>query len=241
VVRYAGVGLVALLLLSQVYATLERPRDYPDEATREVAVWLNNLWQTGYLKPDEKVILDLPASDGPDGNDFTRAYYSLPVLTNHPDSFVVPVNFDTFSAMVMSETGGAPHVWVHLASVGGNLQPFKNNYRDIETFGDYTVGSVPIFRGAAVTPGDGLVGHKGSVQSGQPITATADEYKPKETTAIWVTQPDKKVINLGNKDADANGVLSINYTPDQAIAGDWSITIVGMESGRRAVGMFEVK
>ncbi|MBN9390474.1 MAG: glycosyltransferase family 39 protein [Chloroflexi bacterium] len=240
-VRYAGVGLVALLLLSQVYATLERPRDYPDEATRQVAVWLNKLWKTGYLKPDEKVMLDLPASDGPQGNDFTRAYYSLPVLTNHPDSFVVPVNFDTFSAMVMSQTGGAPHVWVHLASAGGDLKPFKNNYRDVETFGDYTVGTVPIFRGAAVLPGDGIVGHKGSVQSGQPVTATADEYKPKETTAIWVTRPDKKVINLGNKDADTNGVLSISYTPDQAIAGDWSITIVGMESGRRAVGMFEVK
>ncbi len=241
VVRYTGVGLLALLLLSEVYATQERPRTYPDEATRQVAAWLDNLWKTGYLKPDEKVILDLPAYDGPAGNDFTRAFYALPVLTNHPDSFVVPINFESFSGMLRSETGGAPHVWVHLASAGGDLKPFQNNYREIKTFGDYTVGSTPIFRGAAITPGDGLVGLKGLVQSGQPITATADEYKPKETTAIWVTRPDKKVINLGNKDADAAGVVTVNYTPDQPVAGDWSITIVGMESGRRAVGMFEVK
>lgn len=240
-VRYAGVGFLVLLLLSEVYATLERPRTYPDAGTRQVAAWLDNLWKTGYLKPDDKVILDLPAYDGPDGNDFTRAYYSLPVLTNHPDSFVVPVNFDAFSAIVRSEIGGAPHVWVHIASAGGDLKPFQNNYRQIKTFGDYTAGWTPIFRGAAVTPGDGLVGHKGSVANGQPITATADEYRPKETTSIWVTRPDKKVISLGNKDADAAGIVTINYTPDQLMTGDWSITIVGMESGRRAVGMFEVK
>lgn len=240
-VRLAGLGVLGLLLASQVYAVLERDRSFPDNSTRQVANWLDGLWKDGYLKPGDKVVLDLPAYDGPDGNDFTRAYYSLPVLTNHPDSFEIPPNFETFSAGVMSQIGGAPHVWVHLATAGGDLKPFKNNYRTVQTFGDYTVGQYPVFRGAAVLPGDGIVGHKGMVQMGQKVEATADEYKPKETTAIWVTRPDKKVINLGNKDADSAGVLAISYTPEEAMAGDWSITIVGMESGRRAVGMFEVK
>ncbi len=240
-VRLAVMGLFAVLLLTQVYATLERPRTDPDNATRQVANWLDGLWQDGYLKPGDKVILDLPAYDGPNGNDFTRAYYALPVLTNHPDSFVIPPDFEKFAGLVQSEIGGAPHVWVHLVSAGGDLKPFQNNYREIKTFGDYTVGQYPIFRGAVITPGDGIVGHKNMIQLGQQVEVTADEYKPKETTAIWVTRPDKKVINLGNKDADAVGVLAISYTPEQALEGDWSITIVGMESGRRAIGMFEVK
>jgi hypothetical protein len=240
-VRLAGGGLFVLLLISLVYSTLERPRTFPDSGTRQVATWLTGLWQQGYLKPDDRVWLDLPAYDGPNGNDFTRAYYALPVLTNHPDSFVVPPDFETFAALIKSESGQAPHVWVQLASAGGDLQPFRNNYREVKTFGDYTVGQYPIFRGAVITPGDGIVGHPGEILAGQKVEATADEYRPKETTAIWVTRPDKKVINLGNKDADAAGVLTISYTPDQALAGDWSITIVGMESGRRAVGMFAVK
>lgn len=240
-VRLAGLGLFVLLLLSQVYATLERPRTEPDNATRQVANWLDEQWKDGYLKPGDKVIMDLPAYDGPAGNNFTRAYYALPVLTNHPDSFVIPPNFETFAGLVQSQVGEAPHVWVHLASAGGDLKPFQNNYREIKTFGDYTVGRYPVFRGAAITPGDGIVGHKGMVQMGQKVEATADEYKPKETTAIWVTRPDKKVINLGNKDADTAGILAISYTPEQPMEGDWSITIVGMESGRRAIGMFEVK
>ncbi|MDB5082454.1 MAG: hypothetical protein JWP00_4378 [Chloroflexi bacterium] len=240
-VRLAGIGLFALVLLSLVHSTLERPRTFPDNGTRQVASWLEGLWKEGYLKPEDRVVLNLPAYDGPNGNDFTRAYYALPVLTNHPDDFVVPPDFETFAGLVRSEIGGAPHVWVHIASAGGDLKPFRNNYREVKTFGEYTVGRFPIFRGAAITPGDGIIGHKGALKAGQKLEAKADEYKPKETTAIWITRPDKKVINLGNKDADAAGILTINYTPEQAVEGDWSITIVGMESGRRAVGVFEVK
>ncbi len=232
--RWSAAGLYALLALSLATTTLGHSVDFPDGATRQTANWLGDLWKEGYLKPDEKVFLHLPLSNGPQAADFTRAYYALRVLTNHPDGFEPQADPDLLGRLTQNEQGDAPHVWVHLDSAGGATNFFSRNYREVKTFGDYTVARYPLFRLATVTPEQGSLG--------QPFVFRADEFKEIERTAAWLSGPGNgKIIDLGNKRANEQGVISIDFTAKDMTPGLWTITIVGQETRRRAIVQFEVK
>ncbi|HEX2913979.1 MAG TPA: hypothetical protein VH186_24455 [Chloroflexia bacterium] len=230
--RYAGGGLFAVLVMLQVNATLDHPRNFPDGDTRQVAQWLEDRWNDGSLQSDDKVVLHLPFADGPEANDFTRAYYALKVLTNHPDNFEILSDYGDFSAAVQDQSGKSPRVWVHMKSAGGSIEPFKFNYRVVKDMGDYVVAEEPYYKPAVVTPARGT--------AGQNFEFKSSDWRTKETTSSWITRPDGKAINLGNKDADEKGNLVFNYTITDTMPGRWSVTIVGMQTGRRSVASFDV-
>ena len=234
VLRLASAGVFLVLAGSLIYTVVSRSTSFPDGSTRQVADLLNQRWSEGYIKPDEKVFLILPPADGPQANDYTRAYYALKVLTNHPDSFVVEANPAKFTEALTRQNGTAPHIWVRLDSAGGSSTELDAGYMEIKTFGDYTVGDYPLYGQvtATVVPSS----------SGQTFHFTVNEYRHNETTSVWVTRPDGKVITLGNRPADANGVVSFDYTVDPAdvLAGQWSVAVTGMETGRRSSTAFEV-
>lgn len=231
--RLAAGLLTAILILSTVQTTITHHPVFPDGETRHVAEWLNSQWQDGSLRPGEKVVIQLPFADGPRANDFTRAYYALKALTNHPDSFEVFSDFAEFQNRVMVTDSTAPSVWVQMKSAGGNTTGFNAHYREIKDFGDYIGGRFSAFRPALVSPENGAVD--------QSFTFSADQFGPKETTISWLTGPDKKVITLGNKDADPTGKLSFLYQIKEPKSGTWAITIVGMQTGRRAIAQFELR
>ncbi len=216
------VGLLALL----VTTTLSRSKEFPDGPTRQVAQWLEDRWNEGYLKPAEKILLNIPAADGPRADQFTRAYYALRVLTNHPDNFLVEADSTNFLNAARAEDGTAPHLWVHLREAGGEVDILKFNYLTFKTFDDYTVAQTPVYRSAIPSPSQGAANQKFNFQ--------ADEYKPKENTTAWITRPDGSAVSLGNRYADSNGVIVYDYFIPDPAPGRWFITIVGLESGRRA-------
>jgi hypothetical protein len=226
--RWAALALFALLAGSLVVTTLDRAPRFPDDATRQASQWLRQRWQEGYLKSDEVVMLHLPAADGPRGADFTRAYYALRVLTNHPGNFKADLDTETFGRLTQNEQGDAPHVWVHLASADGMGNYYARNYREVVNFGDYWLGRFPLFRAGTATPESG--------PNGATFVLQADEYKENERTAAWISGPNNgKIIGLGNKRANEQGVITIDYTAKDMQPGEWSVTIVGQETRRRAI------
>jgi hypothetical protein len=231
-VRLAG-GLAALVILgSMFYTTITRQPYFPDNSTRQVAEWLKNQWDTGLLWQDEKVLLHLPAADGPQVNEFIRAYYSILVLTNHPDNFETTADFAQFKERAMITNFSAPSAWVQMKSAGGDTFGFDTHFREIKDFGDYVGGRLSAFRRALVSPVQGGVN--------QSFGFTADQFGSKETTIGWVTSPSGKVFNMGNKDADEKGNVRQNYNFKDAEPGEWAVTIVGMQTGRRAIALFTI-
>ncbi len=230
--RIAGIGLFGALAFSLAVTTLSRPLDFPDTSTRQTATWLTERWNEGYLGPDEKVVLHLPAADGDRANEFTRAYYALRVLTNHPGNFEVIADTEVFGRLTQDEQGYAPHVWVHLSAASGAINYFSRNYRDVTNLGDYWVARWPLFRRGTPTPERGNLG--------QTYQFQADEFNENERTAMWISGPNGKIVDLGNKRADQRGVLTMNYTAQNIEPGEWTLTIVGQDSRRRALVRFFV-
>jgi hypothetical protein len=234
--RWGAVVLFVALAISQIFVTLDRAPNFPDGATRQAANWLRNLWQEGYLQPDERVIMHLPAADGPKGADYTRVFYSLQVLTNHPDQLDnkdqknVITDSDIFGRLTQDEQGYAPHVWLHLNSAGGAVNYFTRNYREVVNFGDYWLARMPLFRSGVATPQSGPLG--------QTFEFKADEYDVNERTAEWISGPNGAIIDLGNKRADEHGIITLDYTAKDMAKGEWSVTIVGQETRRRAIVRF---
>jgi hypothetical protein len=177
-------------------------------------------------------LLHLPAADGEQANEFIRAYYSLLVLTNHPDNFETTADFTLFKERAMITNFSAPSAWVQMKSAGGNTFGFDTHFREIKDFGDYVGGRLSAFRRAIVTPTQGGVN--------QSFGFAADQFGTKETTISWVTSPSGKVFNMGNKDADDKGNLRQTYSFKDAEPGQWAVTIVGMQTGRRAIALFTI-
>ena len=230
-----GVGF-ALLFLLVIQNTFAQATLFPDDNTRRVADFLNQRWREGYINPDEQVYLILPPVDGPKGSDFTRTEYALRVLTNHPDNFEIVSDPAAFMPRLALTNGHSPHIWVYLLSAGGSVDNNRTiGYGEIKSFGDYRVGDYPFF-------GLATAERVSTSAASDQFNIKADEYHPQEKTSVWVTRPDNKVIQLDSPLAGAKGVVSVSYTVSQAdfMPGKWSVTIAGMESGRRTSAVFEV-
>ena len=232
--RWLVGGVFLVLFLSLIQNTTSRSNAFPDGSTRQVAELLNQRWKEGYIKPTDKVYLLLPLADGPKADDFTRADYALKVLTNHPDSFQIESDPTLFTQKLKQQNADLPAIWVHLASAGGSPANLRTSYLEAKTFGDYTIGDYPLYGRATAQPLQGDPSPKFEVRS--------EAYRPKEATSVWVTRPDNKIITLGNRPADVQGIVSFNYvvTAQDYLPGKWSVAITGMETGRRTSATFEV-
>ncbi len=233
-VRYGVAFVFVLLLGSLILTTISRPLGFPDNNTRQVAEFLKTRWKEGYIQPNEKVFLILPPADGPQVEDYTRAFYALKVLTNHPDNFEVEADPAKFTPALQRSNGTAPHIWVKLASAGGSLEDLTQGYRETKTFGDYTVGDFPLYGQVLAEPLP--------QEPGKTFEFKATEYRQNETTSVWIIRPDGKVITVGNRSADALGIVSFKYTisSQEYLPGRWSIAVAGMETGRRSSTAFDV-